>query len=122
MDRDPTDTGARIEWAIAQSGRTLTEVADAVGVTHSALSQWKSGTTNLHSAKVGNVLRFCEATGVSMDWLLTGDGPRLSSRTPDSEPALVIQARHIVHDMSPAMAATAYRLLAALKGGEASGA
>lgn len=116
MLREPTSPSERVRWAIDQSGRKLEDIAAAIDCTHSALSQWQTGKTNLYNVKVGLLLAFCRETGANIQWLLTGDGPRLVSfaRSPE-EPPLVTQARHIVQDLTPDVAATAYRLLAALE-------
>lgn len=116
MDRDLADPGQRVEWAITHSKRTAKDIAAEMGVSHAVLSQWKRGHTKLHNAKVCHVLKFCQVTGIRIDWLLTGDGERLAQPRRSDEPELVTQARHIVHDLSPELAATAYRLLAALEG------
>ncbi len=87
-----------------------------MGVSHATLSQWVHGETTLNNAKVGLVLSFCELTGVRVEWLLTGHGERILNPQRETEPDLITQARHFVHDLSPDMAATAYRLLAALEG------
>lgn len=116
MDRELADPGKRVEWAITHCKRTAKDIATEMGVSHAVLSQWKGGKTNLHNAKVCHVLKFCQVTGIRIDWLLTGDGERLAQPQRSDEPDLVAQARHIMHDLSPELAATAYRLLAALEG------
>ena len=116
MDRDVSSPADRFRWAIKQSGRTLEEIADAVGCTHAALSLWQTGKTNVHNIKVGLLLAFSRETGASIDWLLTGDGPRLATYArPRSEAPLIVMARHIVNDLPEQTAATAQRLLEALE-------
>ena len=119
VNRDSTNPGERVAWAIDHSGRTAKALAEEMGVSHATLSQWRHAETTLFNAKVGNVARFCELTKVNMQWLLTGDGPREIVSSYAQEPDLVTQARHFVHDLPPSMAATAYRLLAALEGQQA---
>lgn len=105
---------ARVRWAIEQSGRTLVQLAVDVGCTHATLSQWQTGSTSLTSAKVGLVLAFCRATSVNMQWLLTGDGPAVSSyKLP--EPDLVTEAKYLVRER-PELVDSAYRVLRALEG------
>jgi hypothetical protein len=84
-----------------------------MGVSHATLSQWGASSTVLANAKVSNVLRFCSETGVSVQWLLTGDGPR-HAEPQGKEAPLVEQARVIAEDSSPETAALAYQVLAAL--------
>jgi transcriptional regulator with XRE-family HTH domain len=115
-NRDTIEPGQRVQWAIAHSGRTAVSIAKEIGVSHATLSQGKHGSTALHRAKVSFVLAFCRATGVHVEWLLTGNGPRLSAPEALDEPALVLQARHIVQDLSPDVAAMAARVLLALEG------
>ncbi len=115
MARDPTSPSDRIRWAIEQSELGLESIAASIGCTHSALSQWQTGKTNIANVKVGLLMDFCKITGANISWLLTGDGPRLRAYSrPASEAPLMTMARHIVQDLSPEIAATAYRVLAAL--------
>lgn len=115
MHRDPSTPADRIRWAVRQSGRTLEDIAEAMECSHSALSLWQTGRTNVHNIKAGLLVAFSRETGVSIDWLLTGDGPRLTGygRQRDEAP-LVATARHIVTEM-PEQMDVAQRLLAALE-------
>lgn len=116
MDRDSSNPGSRFRWAIKQSGRTLEDIADAIGCTHATLSLWQTGKTNVHNIKAGLLLAFARQTGASLEWLLTGDGPRLSGYPqPRRDAPLIAMARHIVADLPPNTVATAERLLAALE-------
>ena len=77
--RDLTTANARIRWAIEKvrsQGVVLEKLAEMVGCSHAALSQWQTGATNMDNVKVGLLTNFCKATGVSLHWLLTGEGPR----------------------------------------------
>jgi len=115
MPREPISPAERIRWSIEQSEQRLETIAAEIGCTHSALSQWQTGKTNIANVKVGLLLDFCKFTGANISWLLTGDGPRLSTYgRPMSEAPLVAMARHIVQDRSPDTADTAYRVLPAL--------
>lgn len=116
MERDFTEPAQRVAWAIQHSGKTLEALGEEIGCSHVALSHWQRGTTSIYRAKAGLLVEFCRATGVNLDWVLTGNGPTLSRQPHVAEPPLVAQARHIAEDCSPEVAATAYRLLAALEG------
>lgn len=114
--RDLATPADRVRWAVEQSGHTLPEIAAAIGCTHSALSQWQTGSTAVENIKAGLLLRFCEHTGASIQWIMTGDGPRLTRYArPREEPPLLALAQHIVRDLDPGIVATAERLLRALE-------
>jgi transcriptional regulator with XRE-family HTH domain len=113
VDRDLISINDRVAWAIDRSQRTLENIADEIGCSHATLSFWANGQTNMEKAKVGLVTAFCRTTGVHLEWLLTGNGPRLSAY-PKQEHELVRQARHIVED-APNIVDTAMRVLNALE-------
>ncbi len=116
VSRDLATPADRIRWAIEQSGHRLIDVAIAVGCSHSALSQWQTGATQVENIKVGLLLKFCDFTGASLQWLLTGDGPRLMRYAkPFADSALVQRAAHIARDLPPEIAAVAERVLKALE-------
>lgn len=116
MPREPLTPADRVRWAVDQSGHGLEYIADQIGCSHAALSFWQTGKTNIHNVKVGLLVEFCRVTGANLQWLLTGDGPRLTqyARPPEEAP-LMAAARHIVQDLPPSVAATAYKLLTALE-------
>lgn len=63
----------RIDWAIEQSGETISVLAERAGCTHASLSQWRHGrTSNIRSDLL---LKFADATGIDFRWLITGQGP-----------------------------------------------
>jgi transcriptional regulator with XRE-family HTH domain len=67
--------GDRIRQARVAAGiRTQQQLADAVGVTRSAVSQWESGTSQ--HVKPEHLAAIAEACSVEMRWLATGRGPR----------------------------------------------
>lgn len=80
--RDLTTPSDRIGWAIDQMksrGIGLVELAARMECTHATLSQWQNGQTNIDNAKVGLLIRFAQETGVSMKWILTGEGARIDN-------------------------------------------
>lgn len=116
MTRDLVTASDRIRWAIEQSGHGLAYIAEQIGCSHAALSFWQTGKTNIANVKVGLLMEFSRVTGASLQWLLSGDGPRLVHYARvGAEAPLVASARHIVQDLDPSVAAMAYRLLSALE-------
>lgn len=112
MNREPLTAAQRVTWAKEHSGRTWEQLGAAVGCSHAALVLWGSGQTNLDNAKVHLVMAYARATGVNLQWLLTGDGPAVTTYRKTEHP-LVEQARHLVEER-PALAETGYALLQAL--------
>lgn len=116
MNREPSTPAERIRWAVKQSGHRLVDVAAYVGCSHATLSQWQNGVTDVHNIKVGLLVRFCEYTGASMSWILSGDGPALTTYgKPAAEPPLVALAARIARDLPPGVTDMATRLLQALE-------
>jgi len=70
-----TDLGARI--AEARNGRSQSELAKALGITRSSVSQWESGTTEPSAENLRNIALICE---VDYDWLATGRGAKPLNR------------------------------------------
>lgn len=115
MARELSTPAERIRWAIAHSGHRLVDVAQAVGCSHAALSQWQTGATTVENIKVGLLMRFCHVTGASLPWLLSGDGPRLARyAAAQIDSPLVATAVHIAREEPPETARMAERLLQAL--------
>lgn len=86
-ERDLTNPSARVAWAIEKvrsEGIVLEELAEQIGATHSTLSQWQRGKTNIENAKAGLLARFCAVTGVSLRWILTGEGSRIDAERSSS--------------------------------------
>jgi len=64
--------GARMKSARRQAGLTQQQMAERLGVNHSNVSQWES---DKHTPQFSAVVKFCEETGVSLDWLVLGRAP-----------------------------------------------
>lgn len=94
MTRELLTPAQRIAWAIEQSQKTLVHLADEVGCSHAALSQWSTAKTEADNIKAGLLQRFADATGVELRWLLTGDGPARARYVMESS-ALILMAREI---------------------------
>jgi transcriptional regulator with XRE-family HTH domain len=68
------EVGLRIAELRSGKGQTLAAVAKAVGVTGAAVQQWESGSSK--NIKLANLTRLAEHFGVSIKWLVSGEGPR----------------------------------------------
>jgi transcriptional regulator with XRE-family HTH domain len=113
MDRDYTTPAERVGWAIQHSQRALEDLAAEMGCTHSSLSQWQRGHTNIANVKVHLLVAFSRATGVSLDWLLTGNGQRTVGN-PTREPSPLMRRAAAIEAADAGLAETAGRLLDAL--------
>lgn len=67
----------RISRAISQSGKTKKEIADICGVSPGAVTQWTTGETK--SIRPENLVALARATGRTMEWIATGDGPEMET-------------------------------------------
>ena len=67
----------RIAKAIRDSGKKKSEIADLVGVSTAAVTQWESRETK--TLKAENLMALAKATGRSPQWLATGEGPETPS-------------------------------------------
>jgi phage repressor protein C with HTH and peptisase S24 domain len=67
------DRSERIALAIRRSGKKNGEIAAACGVTPSSVTQWMNGLTK--SIKPENLAALAAATGTTMEWIATGNGP-----------------------------------------------
>ena len=112
MTRELLTPGQRVRWAIDHSQRTMQDIGAEIGCTHSALSQWANDHTNVENVKAALLTAFARATGVNVEWLLTGDGPAIVEYR-RTESALVKFSRHIAQER-PALEDTALRILQAL--------
>lgn len=73
-----TELPARIEKLMADTGWTVTDIADIAGVTQSAVSQWLGhGSKPITSMRnIEAVLKLSDRSGFAPLWLATGKGPR----------------------------------------------
>ena len=71
IDVELKHIGARIRRAREAKGMSQAKLAALVGVPSQSISAWERGEV-VPGAK--NILRLAEALGVSVDWLLTGQG------------------------------------------------
>ena len=68
------EVGVRIAELRAEKAQTLATVAKAVGVSGAAVQQWEAGSSK--NIKLANLTRLAEHFGVSIRWLVSGEGPR----------------------------------------------
>lgn len=74
--------GNRLRHAREHAKLTQAQLADRVGVTSSAISQWETGAVSRISA--ANLRRTAAVLRVSLDWLLSGeDGHEVSEESAD---------------------------------------
>lgn len=69
-----TELKDRIAEAMAASGLKAHELAERVGVSEPAVSHWLSGRTKSLKAKMAQAV--ARTTGVRVDWLISGRGPK----------------------------------------------
>lgn len=112
MPRDSLAPHERIAWAVEHSQRTLVSLAEEIGCSHAALSQWATGRTRLENVKVGLISAFAAATGVRLEWLLSGEEPAILTYGRREHP--LVEAARLIASESPAKAEVAERLLRAL--------
>ncbi len=66
--------GSRIRQQRLAKGLSQQDLAEKVGVTKGAVSQWELGRTL--NIKLPPVIKLCEVLGVSLDYLVHGPSPR----------------------------------------------
>ncbi len=73
---DPEGLAGRIRTARRERGLTQEGLAQAVGVSRSAVAQWETGRAGQIS---GNLTRVAQALGVGVEWLLYGNAKHESA-------------------------------------------
>lgn len=106
----------RIAWAIEQTGLTLEQLAEAVGCTHAALSQWRSGATDAANIKSGLLQAFADRTNTDVRWLLTGRGPVISRYSMRPELQRISSALAAMERNTPQQVETVIRMIEAAAG------
>lgn len=109
----PATPAERVAWAIERSGKTLTALAQEIGCSHAALSQWQNGHTPLETVKSGLLHAFAERTGVDVRWLLTGQGPAVSRYVMRSEVERITVALQVMESRAPQQVETIVRMVEA---------
>jgi transcriptional regulator with XRE-family HTH domain len=103
----------RVGYAIAQSGKTLEQLAASIGCSHAALSQWQTGATNVLNIKAGLLQSFAEHTGTDLRWILTGSGPVISRYVLREEMQRIATALHAMERDTPQQIETVVRMVEA---------
>ena len=110
---DPVQIGERIREARQARGWTQDELAEAVGVSRSAVAQWETGRAG---QVTGNLSRIAEVLDVSIEHLAHGRSKRTSGQaTSGDELALLRLYRECSPDDKQLLLRTARRLAAARK-------
>jgi transcriptional regulator with XRE-family HTH domain len=73
--------GARIQAARAKTGLTQRQLAKKLGVSPQAVSRWVSGDT---SPKLDTARRFAAMAGMTVEFLLSGQGDEVSNAGADA--------------------------------------
>src|SRR5690349_12686383 len=74
---NPRDIGSRIRSAREDQGWTQDQLADAVGVSRSAVAQWETGRAG---QVTGNLTRVAAALGIGVEHLMYGKDPRAAGQ------------------------------------------
>jgi transcriptional regulator with XRE-family HTH domain len=101
----------RIAWAVERSGKTLERLAEEVGCSHAAISQWQTGKTKQIQSDL--LLRFADATGVELRWLLTQQGPQISRYVITEAMDRVAEALAVIAREEPLQVDTIVRMVEA---------
>ena len=110
---DPVQIGERIREARQARGWTQDELAEAVGVSRSAVAQWETGRAG---QVTGNLSRIAEVLDVSIEHLAHGRSKRMAGQaTSGDEMALLRLYRECSPDDKQLLLRTARRLAAARK-------
>lgn len=95
----------RVDWAIKQlklNGVTLEELGERVGCSHSALSQWRKGETQIENVKAHLLEAFARETGVSVGWILHGGPVRVDAYTSSDRVAELTRKLTAMEEFDPA--------------------
>lgn len=82
---DPANVGGRIRWLRKEKHMNQQELADAVGIKQSTLSDIENLRTNAPNA--ANLLRMAAALEANPNWIATGEGDPWSLEIPPEEGA-----------------------------------
>ena len=85
--------GTRITKARSDAGLSKSQLARAVGVTPSSVTQWESGETK--TIEGGNLAKIAVACGVDAVWLATGKGNKSSTHNAGSNVRAVAHNRPV---------------------------
>lgn len=63
----------RVQYAISLTGKRPTQLSGIIGVSPSAIYQWRDGLVN--NIKATNLFPLARESGLSAEWILEGKGP-----------------------------------------------
>jgi transcriptional regulator with XRE-family HTH domain len=105
----PHDIGARIRSAREEQGWTQDQLAEAVGVSRSAVAQWETGRAGQVTT---NLTRVAAALGVGVEYLMHGTDARAAGRAySGDELAMLRLYRECTADDRQLLLRTARRLV-----------
>jgi transcriptional regulator with XRE-family HTH domain len=78
-----TTAGMRIKRRRKELGIKQNELAHAVGISQSSLSELETGESKLPSAEI--LLKLSSALGISPTWIVTGQEGQMDVLTPDEQ-------------------------------------
>ncbi len=61
--------GKRLTKAMGTRNITVRQLADSLGISHTAVTHWRKG----GSISLEHIIETCKELNISIDWLLTGD-------------------------------------------------
>ena len=82
MQRASIEAGKRLKTLREMLDMSQTELADKLGVSQKAISQWERGERDIPTAIL---LKLHELTGVNLHWLLTGEGEPFTHPTEEDK-------------------------------------
>src|ERR1700722_11050717 len=107
---NPTETGIRIRDVRRERGWTQDQLANAVGVSRSAVAQWETGRAGQVTT---NLTRIAEGLAVGVEYIMYGDDKRAPAEARlGDEIALLRLYRHCSAEDRQLLLRTARRLVA----------
>jgi|KBSMisStandDraft_5_1062788.scaffolds.fasta_scaffold604124_1 transcriptional regulator with XRE-family HTH domain len=85
---NPRDIGARIRTAREEQGWTQDQLAEAVGVSRSAVAQWETGRAGQVTT---NLTRVAEALGVGVEHLMYGRDKIIPGQTRSGDELAILR-------------------------------
>ena len=100
---------ARLRWALDRSNLNGSEVADRVGVTKSAVSQWLTGDSG--NIKLETFFAVAHVLGINAEWLATGRASPVPAYASEHAIALALE----IDRLAPEIKAAVLTLVAAMR-------
>lgn len=90
------DLSDRVSYVISQYDGSQVDLANAIGITKSAVGQWKNG--HIKNIRPNNLFALAHATGFSAEWIGTGKGNMRELDSITDEEKQVIEAYRTASD------------------------